>query len=255
MRWAPTSQPRLLLRELPPCPKNGLVRLALAGPAPAQNKFSSDYWYPISCNNCLHPSSFVSVTSAFTLQQWFSTRDEVPLPQPHPRGHLAMFGGMFGCHSYGCATGLKEAEARHAIKHLSLHRTAPLSLCQFLELFLCELSLFQDSAPQVPGTSGSSLCLLREENAVFCLASSSVHCGPESTPRQNVGGNQTSYCSPSLREQSPILPVSSTWKQLFRAFCPVFLLFTAGGQVGHQLLCHCQRLFTQIFFSLGIFLQ
>lgn len=46
-------------------------------------------------------------------------------PFPLPRGHLAMSGDIFGCHSWRGATGISRGEARNAAKHPTMHQTGP----------------------------------------------------------------------------------------------------------------------------------
>ena len=55
-----------------------------------------------------------------SLVQWFSTRLTSSL-----RGHLAMSGTIFGCHSWRGTTGISWVEARDSAKHPIIHRTTP----------------------------------------------------------------------------------------------------------------------------------
>lgn len=45
------------------------------------------------------------------------------------RGHLAVPGGIFGCHSWGrmLTEGIYWVEAKDAAKHSTVHRTAPIA--------------------------------------------------------------------------------------------------------------------------------
>lgn len=135
------------------------------------------------------------------------------------------------------------------LKHLPLHRTAPLSL------FLCELPLLQHSASQIPGTSGSSLCLASEETAVLCSASSSVHCGPESTPRQKVGAIR--HLTVPLLSGSKVLYYLCLVPENSRSIHFVWFSYSSQqeGKLGTSYFVIAGGYLLRFFFSLGIFLQ